>query len=207
MDAVEKYVPAYLAPKYPRMLVLDFWKFLVHIRPEFTDELKTRLELREPRNPGGRPSCNILKLVEACHEDAGTNQIWPLIEDYPLLIAKWRRLCRLKPGEKSLIEDVERFRDRLIFDVRTCYRARNTVVHDAAMTVSENLRLLQRLNWMLCGCVDQVLFLFSRNPRLDLIDLHRCTFASWERWQSEIKDHSTPCSLEHVVDPPTYFTT
>lgn len=206
LDAVEQFVPAYLAPKYPRLLLVDFWKFLLHIRPSFSDDLKAQIEFRDPKRPNGRPTCNFVKLLEACLEEDATNPIRPLVSDYPLLIAKWRRVCRLKPGSTSLTEDVEKFRERLVFDIRTCYRARNTVVHDAAMTVSENLRMLQRLNWMLCTCVDQVLFMFSRNTRLSMIDLHRCTSASWHKWQEVIEDNTSACSPEQVVNPPIYFT-
>ena len=206
LDAVVKYVPAYLCPKLPRLLLLDFWSCLWQVRPTIPDDLGLRIDMGTKAHPGAKPSCDLTKLFEVCLEPEAGNPLKPLITDYPILQYKFHRVRRMKPGTSSLIEDVNRFRDRLVFDIRTCYRARNTVVHDAAMTVTENLRMLQRLNWMLCTCVDSVIFTYSRNSSLSLIDVHRCIEASWDKWQEVIADKSNPCPVEQVIEPPIYFT-
>lgn len=205
LEAVEQFVPAYIAKSYPRWLVLDLWRFLQHIRPTFAPEIVSQIDIRQPTRPYQRATCNLAKFLDACLEDDATNQIQPLIADYPFLIAKWRRVKRLAPGKKPLKEDLDKFVQRLQFDIRTCYRTRNTVVHDAAMVVSENERLLQRLNWMLCVCVDQILFQFSRNPQLSLLDIHRCNLAGWEKWKSIVTDATNACTTSDVIDPATYF--
>lgn len=204
LDAVEKFLPAYLAINYPRWLLLDFWKFLQHTRPEFPPALVARIDIRF-KGSNSRATCNLAELLKVCLEDEATTPILSLINDYPILVAKWRRLRRLRPGDKTLAEDVDAFVQRLRFDIRTCYRARNTVVHDAAMVVSENERLLQRLNWMLCASVDQILFQFGRNPTLGIVDIHRCNHARWEKWREIIAVSSTPCEESVLVVPPNYF--
>ncbi|MEZ6152345.1 MAG: hypothetical protein R3C09_19770 [Pirellulaceae bacterium] len=206
LDAVTKYVPAYLCPNFPRYVLLDFWDSLWQVKPAIPSNLRVRLETGTKAHPGAHPKCNLTKLLEVSLEDESTNPIAALIADYPILKYKWQRIRRLKPGSKSLVEEIKKFNDRLIFDIRTCYRARNTVVHDAVMTVSENLRLLQRLNWMLCSCVDQVIYIYTRNTSLSLVDLHRCTDASWVKWQGILQDQNNICTPEQIVAPPTYFT-
>jgi hypothetical protein len=204
LHAVERHLPAFLAVNFPRWLLLDFWRFLQQIRPTFSAGLIARLDVRL-KAPHAKASCNLVALLDACLEDEATNEILPLINDYPLLVSKWRRVRRLRPGKAALTEDINAFVQRLQFDIRTCYRARNTVVHDAAMTVSENERLLQRLHWMLCASVDQILFQFAHNPALGLVDIIRCNHARWEKWRNVIGDTSNVCDAELVVEPPTYF--
>lgn len=204
LDAVERFLPAYLAINYPRWLLLDFWRFLQHTRPEFPPALIARIDIRSTGRHS-RATCNLTELLKVCLEDETTNPIKPLIDDYPILVAKWRRLRRLRPGDRTLAEDVDAFVQRLHFDIRTCYRARNTVVHDAAMVISENERLLQRLNWMLCASVDQILFQFGRNSAIGMVDIHRCNHARWEKWREVIGNTSTPCNESVLVEPPAYF--
>ncbi len=206
LDAVQAYLPFYLAPAYPRLLLLDFWKFFLHIRPAISTDVATRLEIRSGTHGRERRTCNLVKLLEACLEDGSTNIISPLIADYPVVIAKFHRVRRLKPGTASLIEDVTSFNKKLVFDVRTCYRARNTVVHNAATNVSENERLLQRLSWMLSATLDQVIFQFSRNPTLALTDIHACFRASYLKWYELAAAVAPPfLTLEQTVFPDMYF--
>jgi hypothetical protein len=205
-ETVEKFVVAYLCPNYPRYVLLDFWESIWQVRLVPLDNLKTRLDYRPGENSFTKPKCSLAKLLAVSLEDPATNPIAELIREYPILKAKWHRVRRLAPGSTTLAEDVKNFGDRLKFDLRTCYRARNTVVHDAATTVSESLRMLQRLNWMLCSCVDQVIFTYSLNPTLSMTDLHRCADANWQKWLQSIQDQTKLCPLANIVDPPSYFT-
>ena len=205
-EAVEKFVAAYLCPKFPRYVLLDFWESVWQVRPNMSNDLKTRLDVMPRANAYAVPKSNLTKLLALSLEDPATNPIADLIKDYPILKLKWDRVRRLAPGSSTLVDDVKSFGERLKFDLRTCYRARNTVVHDAATTVSESLRMLQRLNWMLCSCVDQVIFSFSTNITLSMTDIHRCTDASWNKWKQSIEDQTNLCPLEKIVDPPSYFT-
>jgi hypothetical protein len=205
LDAVVKYVPSYLAPRYPRLVLVDFWKYFLHIKPTLSDDFKKSIGCIDANHVKARATCDFSALLNVCLNDETPNEIEPLIRDYPLLISKWQRIRRLRPDQKSLHEDVLRFTQGIVFDLRTCYRARNTVVHDAAMTLTEHLRLLQRLNWVLCRCFDQAIYSFSRNPSLSVDDLHNCSEMSAEQWLKDVKDITNPCSLEHVVNPPNYF--
>jgi hypothetical protein len=79
-------------------------------------------------------------------------------------------------------------------------------VHNAATQVSENERLLQRLNWMLTSSLDKVIFHFSRNPTLELADLHACYRASYLKWYERVAAIVPPfCTLDEIVSPNLFF--
>ena len=152
--------------------------------------------------------CDLVELLKACVEPDASNSIKPLIEAFPILLYKLRRLQRLDPTRQhgsarhaALWEDLSFFERQINFDLQTSYRVRNTIVHDAAIDVAQLDRIGQRLNWLLCTTLDVLLFQFSRNPTLTLSELHDVNLAWFNTWKSDLKDHTKPKDLADIVQP------
>jgi hypothetical protein len=206
LNSILSVVPAYVVPSYCRWLLLDFWNHLLHVRIEFSGELKLRLGITKEAKPGARRDVDLFALHALCLEgDELSNPLRHLISDYSFLIAKWYRVRRMNAGKRSAADDIAVFHRQMEFDLKACYRARNTIVHDAAVNIAQVDRVAQRLNWMLCMCLDRVLFQFSRNPHMTLIDLHRCHTESYDKWRKDLKDTTNPPALETILSPKVYF--
>lgn len=208
-ESIQDLAPVYLVPKYPREVLIDFWAFI-----EQANALPAALEVQlevTATGQGRRRKVNLLKLLELCLEDDGTNPLLPAIRDYPILHRKYRRVKRLDPKLKlsgspqpEIWRDLDKFERGLVFDLRFAYRARNTIVHDAAIQIVQLDRLIQRLGWMLCTALDTLLYEFVRNPTLSLTDLHEINRQNCIKWKARLKDETTPVPIAEVVNPPQY---
>src|SRR5262249_51950558 len=151
-------LPAYVVPQYARLLVLDLRTLLNRIEFTWPGDLLTKLQATAPENR--LRTRNLLALMEQCCEEDATNLLHPLVKDYPNLTRKIRKIYRCKhPFKKStdypaLWHDVEALEQSLLNDLRFAYRARNQIVHAAAVQIIQLDRLVQRLNWMLCTTMD-----------------------------------------------------
>lgn len=204
LDSVLRQVPPYLIPLIPRWQLIDLWKYMQQAGVEFDAGLAARLEIvRE----AGRvwASCNLIALFELCLEPEATNPMLSLLKDYPFLIAKVYGIRKLNPLKRAAATHLREFEQKLLFDIKSCYRVRNTIVHDAAMDVAQLDRVTQRLNLILCTCLDTVLGQFIRNPSLSLADLHRCNRATYENWMQQLADTNNPITFERMADPKAYF--
>lgn len=203
LDAVVEHVPSYLVSDIPRSIVLDFWRFLIHSKVELNAGLKGAIDFQMTED--GKKRCNLKKLFDQCLVEDAHSTILTDINDYPILVSKLKHVRKLEPGSSSLRRLLKASQKQLVFDVRTCYRARNTVVHDAADSVAENECMEQRLNWIVTGCVDSVIYHFSKNPNLSLADIHRCKDTSFGKWKKTIFDHTNLCPTQEVLEPTTFF--
>lgn len=211
-ESIADLTPVYVVPQMPRMLLLDFWRALLHIGADFSAELTARLHVSVSVKSGRPRKCDLVALFEACLEEEATNEIKPLIEPYPILVYKWRHIRQMNPCYMSrgsnhavIWDEVSALERDLVFDLRSCYRVRNTIVHDAAIDVAQIDRLSQRLNWVLTLSLDTLLHQFSRNPALSLTDLHNNNRMSYVKWKEDLKDPSKPLPADLVVFPKTYF--
>jgi hypothetical protein len=105
---------------------------------------------------------------------SGTNALKLLLQDYPILRRKFGRVRQLDPKPQQdmpIRRALSRFESEVVFDLRFAFRARNTIVHDAAIQIVQIDRLIQRLSWMLCVAPDALLYQFVRNPTLALSEL------------------------------------
>jgi hypothetical protein len=210
-ESIQALTPAYLLPNYARELLVDFWAYVeeadeVNLPPP----LEARLEVKETGR-GTRRIVNLLKFLELCLEDDATNPLLAIIKDYPVLHRKYRRVKRLDPklklassSDPEIWRDLDRFERQLVFDLRFAYRARNTIVHDAAIQIVQLDRLIQRLGWMLSTALDTLLYQFVRNPTLSLTDLHEINRQNCIKWKLRLKDEKNPVPLAEVVKPPQY---
>ena len=96
---------------------------------------------------------------------------------------------------------LSRFETEITFDLRFAFRARNTIVHDAAIQIVQIDRLIQRMNWMLSTVLDTLLFQFAHNPTLSLSDLHEINKVNFAKWKKRLKDKEV-VPLTEIVDPP-----
>jgi hypothetical protein len=212
LRAVQDALPAYVVPKYPRELLLDLWVGLQSAEVvNHTTSLDSRLEVVITEDEKGRKrrKSSLLKLLELCLQPDGTNPLKAVIKEYPILLRKYFRVRRLAPSlkltnssEPEIWRDLDRFERNLIFDLRYAYRARNTVVHDAAIQIVQIEPLIQRLNWMLFTALDSLLYLFVHNPTLSLADLHSNNKRNYCYWKKRLKDETVPVLLPEVVDMP-----
>lgn len=203
LSAVAQYAPSYITTLYPRSVLLNFWRFLEHSDAVLDQNLEVSLGLRVSSK--GRRTCDLKLLLEQCLVPEATNKILPLLSEYPILISKFHQVRKLEPGSYQLRAEIENYSRGVIFDIRTCYRARNTVVHDAADSIAENECLAQRLNWIVTTCMDEVIFQFSKSPTLSLLDIHRCKLTSFEKWRKTIGDSNNLCTFQEIVEPTNFF--
>jgi hypothetical protein len=92
----------------------------------------------------------------------------------------------------------------VVFDLRFAFRARNTIVHDAAIQIVQIDRLIQRLNWMLCTALDALLYQFARNPTLSLSELHEINTHNFTAWKKRLHPDKPAVPLSEIVDPPRH---
>jgi len=211
-ESIQEILPSYLVPKYPRELLLDFWIFLDSAGEVVLPmEMESHLEVQTTRDNKGRPrrKASLVKLLELCLQDDKTNPLKAIIKDYPILLRKYYRVRRLNPSLKlksssapEMWVDLSRFELELTFDLRYAYRARNTIVHDAAIQIVQIEPLIQRLNWMLCTALDTLLFQFVNNPKLSLSDLHELNKLNFSKWKQRLREETKPVPLAEIVDPP-----
>jgi hypothetical protein len=208
--SIAQLLPAYLAPTFARELLRDLWAYIEHAELKLSPEFEARLEVGAA-NRGRRRRVDLVQLLESCLEDDTTNSLRSHIKEYPILLRKYYRVRRLNPklrlagsSNPEICNDLNRFEQRILFEVRYAYRARNAVVHDAATDVIQIERLVQRLNWMVCTSLDTLLYQYTRNKTLSLTDLHEINDQSHVRWKSRLKDDATPVPLSEVVVPPRY---
>jgi hypothetical protein len=210
-ESIQDLAPAYLLPNYPRELLIDFWAFIEESEVvSLPAPLEARLEVKVT-GQGRRRVVNLLKFLELCLEDDATNPLFALIKDYPILHRKYWRVKRLDPklkldssSDPEIWTDLDRFERRLEFDLRFAYRARNTIVHDAAIQIVQIDRLIQRLSWTLSTSLDTLLYQFVHNPTLSLTDLHELNQQNCAKWKGRLKDETKPVPLSEVVKPPQY---
>jgi hypothetical protein len=205
LDAMIKLVPAYICPQYPRQLLLDFWRFLRKTRPDGTTEITASLQLSSPKVG------DLVALAEEAFRDDSANKIKSMYEKYPIVLRKWRLVRRLNPNcprsgkSLPLCKDLEAFSRSIKFDLRSCYRARNRIIHDAATDVVQLDRLSQQLDWFLGTAVDTLLYQATLNPTLSLSDLHAINYLNYEEWIKALSDVSNPIDLHNVIQPSSYF--
>src|SRR5579883_582998 len=196
---------AYVVPRYARLLVLDLKTFLGRIELAWPGPLleKMNSSLRDNRFH----STDLHALAKVCCVDDPGNELVPVIQDYPILVRKHRRIFRLMhPWKKSteypaVWHDIDRFERALLHDVRYAYRVRNAVVHDAAVEIPRLDRLVQRLNWMLCTAMDSLIFQFAHHPRMDLQGLHEANVGSYHLWKELLKNDKHTVPLDQILSP------
>lgn len=201
-------LPAYLVPRYPRLLLLDFAIFFSKMRVEVAEPLLTRVKASS-LGRGGYRLGDLTALLEVAQEKAETDPMLQLVAGMPVLVRKWRKVRRLNPTLKGVTSsapdiwnDIDGFESNLTFDLQYSYRARNSIVHDAATSVVQSDRLVQRLHWMLCTALEGLFYQFSRNPTLSLAALHAVNRTSYQRWRKALKDEKNPVSLKDIFAPP-----
>ncbi len=211
-EAIQDLMPAYLVPNYARLLLLDLWAFIEHV-PAITlpPDMETRLEV-QPTGVGTRRKVNLGKLLEECLKDDATNPLKAVIATFPILLRKYHRVRLLDPTPQQdmpIRRCLSRFEKEVIFDLRFAFRARNTIVHDAAIQIIQIDRLIQRMNWMLSTALDTLLFQFAHNPTLSLSDLHEINRVNFAKWKKRLKESAAPpfpgkvaIPLTEIVDPP-----
>jgi len=209
VESIQELAPVYLVPNYPRAVLIDFLAFIEQADAA-PPALDGRLEVTASEQ-GKRRKVNLVKLLELCLEDDATNPMVAAIKDYPILYRKYRRVKRLDPklklagsAQPEIWRDLDEFERGLVFDLRFAYRARNTIVHDAAIQIIQLDRLIQRLSWMLCTALDTLLFQCVRNPTLSLSDLHEINRQNCAKWKGRLKAEKTPVPVAEVVKPPQY---
>jgi hypothetical protein len=203
-EAIQELMPAYLVPNYARSLLLDLWAFIEHV-PDITLPLDLEAQLEvQPTGVGTRRRVNLVKLLEECLKDDATGPLLTAISGYPILMRKYHRVRLLDPTPKDdmpIRRCLSRFEKAVTFDLRFAYRARNTIVHDAAIQIVQIDRLIQRLNWMLSTALDTLLFQFAHNPTLSLSDLHGINKVNTAKWNKRLKEKEA-IPLAEIVDPP-----
>ncbi len=196
---------AYVVPRFARLLVLDLKMFLSKIELAWPAPLLEKLNarLRDDR----LHSTDLHALAKVCCVDDPVNELIPVINDYPMLKRKHRRVFRLShPWKKdtahpAVWHDIDRFERAFLHDVRYAYRVRNAVVHDAAINVLQLGRLVQRLNWMLCTAMDVLIFQFAHHRRMGLQDLHEANVGSYHLWKETLKSGKHTVPLEQILFP------
>jgi len=205
--SIEEFLPAYLVPNYARELLLDLWAFIEHV-PDIMlpKDMETRLEV-QATGIGSRRKVNLVKLLELCLEPDATNPLKALIHAYPIVLRKYCRVRLLDPvpqQDMPIWRAIRRFERGVVFDLRFAFRARNTIVHDAAIQIVQMDRLIQRLNWMLCTALDTLLYQFVHNATLSMTDLHEINKQNLAKWMQRLKSGKTPMPLAEVVNSPQY---
>lgn len=206
-ESIQEFVPAYLVPNLARELLVDLWAFIEHVK-EITlpPDMADRLEV-QATGVGKRRKVNLVKLLELCLEPEDINPLKPLIQDYPILRQKFGRVRQLDPKPQQdmpIRRTLSRFESEVVFDLRFAFRARNTIVHDAAIQIVQIDRLIQRLNWMLCTALDALLYQFVRNPTLSLSELHEVNMHNFTAWKKQLHPDKRAVPLSEVVDPPRH---
>ena len=166
-------------------------------------DMETRLEV-QATGIGIRRKVNLVRLLEECLKDDATNPLKVVIAEYPLLMRKYRRVRLLDPtpqDDMPIRRCLSRFEKEIAFELRFAFRARNTIVHDAAIQIVQIDRLIQRLNWMLSTALDTLLFQFVHNPTVALTDLHEINKLNFAKWKQRLKE-KVPVPLAEVVEPP-----
>ena len=204
--SIQDFLPAYLVPNFARELLVDLWAFIEHV-PDITlpQFLMDRLEVQET-GVGRRRKVNLVKLLLLCLETEATNPLKALIQEYPIILRKFGRVRQLDPtpqNDMPIFRVLRRFESEVVFDLRYAYRARNTIVHDAAIQIVQIDRLIQRLNWMLCTALDGLLYQFVHNPTLSLSELHEINKHNFVAWKKRLKG-TTAMPLSEIVDPPRH---
>lgn len=208
VDAMTELLPAYINTTYPRLILLDFWAFLsrANIVPE---ELKRDLLISAPK---GGSRCDLIALFSLSTEDEATSRIKPLVTQIPILERKWRRVFRLKPGlvrgkasQPTIVQDLEQTEKTIRYDLRSCYRARNRIIHDAATDVAQLDKLSARLHWFVCTAVDALLFQFKYNRDVSLADLHAVNLASYRAWKERCGDLANLIAPQDLIHPRVQF--
>ncbi len=206
-ESIKDFLPAYLVPNFARELLVDLWAFIEHV-PDITipQFLMDRLEVQET-GVGNRRKVNLVKLLELCLEPEATNPLKALIQEYPIILRKFGRVRQLDPtpqNDMPIFRDISRFEREVEFDLRYAYRARNSIVHDAAIQIVQIDRLIQRLNWMLCTALDSLLYQFVHNPTLSLSELHEINKHNFVAWKKRLKGGTMAMPLSEIVDPPRH---
>ncbi len=211
-EAIQALVPVYIAPQYPRLLLLDFWRFIVRSRVAIPQPVQQLLGIAGLPPREAESACNLQELFRLAIEPDAVNQILPFIQDYPILVYKWRRVTRLNPGMQAaganhatVWDDVSELERTVVFNLQTFYRIRNSIVHDAEIDVLQLDRVCQRLNWLLCATVDTILHQFTRNPSLRLTELHDVNSRWYTAWKEKLRDHGHPVNLTEVLNPRVHF--
>lgn len=211
-EAIQDLMPAYLVPNYARSLLLDLWAFIEHV-PGITlpEDMETDLEV-QPTGVGKRRKVNLVKLLAECLKDDATNPLKAIISGYPILVRKYNRVRQLDPTPQQdmpIRRCLSRFEKEITFDIRFAFRARNTIVHDAAIQIVQIDRLIQRMNWMLSTTLDTLLYQFTSNPTLPLSDLHEINKVNFAKWKKRLTESAKPpfegkvaIPLAEIVDPP-----
>ena len=198
-------VPAYVVPQFARLLILDLRAFLNRIEFNWPDDLLTRLQATAPERRF--KTMNLDGLLALCWEDKATNPLMALVKDYPNLTRKVYRIRRLQhPFKKStdhpaIWHDVHAFEENLLHDLQFAYRARNEIVHAAAIQIVQLDRLVQRLNWVLCTTMDTLIHQFANNPTRALRELHEANLGSYRLWKGTLKSEKAPVPLSDILHP------
>jgi hypothetical protein len=198
-------LPAYVVPQYARLLVLDLRTLFNRIEFDWPGDLLTKLQATAPEKR--LKTTNLLALLEqSCEEDA-TNLLHPLVKDYPNLTRKIRRIYRCKHSFKkstdhpAIWHDIEALEQGLLNDLRFAYRARNQIVHAAAVQIVQLDRLVQRLNWMLCTTMDVLIHQFANHPARSLRELHEANLGSFRLWKETLKSEKPAVPPRDILQP------
>jgi len=132
------------------------------------------------------------------------------VKDYPNLTRKVYRIRRLQhPFKKStdypaIWHDIHAFEENLLRDLQFAYRARNEIVHAAAIQIVQLDRLVQRLNWVLCTTMDTLIHQFANHPTRALRELHEANLGSYRLWKETLKSAKAPVPLPDILHPACY---
>jgi hypothetical protein len=198
-------LPAYVIPQYARLLVLDLRAMLNRIELVWPPET---LAVLDGTAEGGRlKTLNLQALLEAACEEDAAHKLYPVVGDYPNVVRKIRRIYRLKhPFKKStdhpaVWHDVAAFEQGMLYDLQFAYRARNEIVHAAAVRIVQLDRLVQRLNWMVCTTMDVLIYQFASHPKRTLRELHEANIGSFRLWKETLKSGKLAVPLADILKP------
>ncbi len=201
-------VPAYVVPQFARLLILDLRAFLNRIELDWPDDLLSKLQATAPEKR--LKTMNLDALLALCWEDTATNPLMPLVKEYPNLTRKVFRIRRLQhPFKKStdfpaIWHDVHAFEENLLHDIEFAYRARNEIVHAAAIQIVQLDRLVQRLNWVLCTTMDTLIHQLANHPTRALRELHEANLGSYRLWKQTLRSEKSPVPLSDILHPPCH---
>lgn len=204
-ESIQDLLPSYLVPNFARETMIDFWQHLDyatgHVMPEpVTQHLEISI-----RDDGNVRMVGLDKLLALALQPQEGNPLDQLVEPYPQLVRKLARIRQFDPTpqiDMPIRRLLSRYERQIVFDIRYAFRARNTIVHDAAIHIVQIDRLIERMQWMLSTTLDTLLFQFIHNPTLSLSELHEINAQSFKQWKKRLADQAQTVPLADIVNPP-----
>ena len=204
--AIQKWLPAYVVPQYARLLLLDLRFFMSRIEISWPENMIHELKAESKNN---RIEFSDLQTLFdlCCEKDDSDNRLLSLFQDYPIMIRKMRKIRRLNHpfssanNDSAIYQDICAFENLLKHDLQYAYRARNQIVHAAALNIVQLDRLVQRLNWMLCTVMDSLIYHFAQQPNLKLRDIHEDHIGTYQIWKQCLKSQSPVVPACEILNP------